>query len=607
MIKSSVKNPISPVNTDEANEFLDRLRDEWICWQTFDDNKERASKYEAAHKGHFNRARTYVTYAPLGHIIDRLTATNRSGSGIYTCVNYTDRDAKRREENVKRIRSHYIDHDAKNGHLDLDAIKSWVLKPRFVIETSPLKYHIHWNVDTDVEGDLAGWSYRQAQLAKRWDADPSMTKLPGVLRVPGFWHMKNPDKPFQVRIVYRDEQAPYYNVAEFEAALADIEVDRPKQAKPRKSRSRWNEPTTDELREDGEADPELVANVIAYLKSDLAPIAREGVTGPDGVRKPGEGDNTTYDVACEVRDQGRERAGVRHVISMQCCFRLMWEHYNVEGKCVPLWSRAGLWAKVKNAYRYAENDPGSKAQTLPEDDFAEDLIGDESAGRGGEDPDAVPGAAGTVGQRQRAGINDMWLHSPTNTYIFAPTGDYWSAQTVPKRFGTPACEWVDRHHAVEQATWFPGMEQIIKGKLMVKGAFAEARPGYRSFNLYRPPVIDERGNANEAQPWLDHIASLWPDDWERLRFWFAWRVQHPDVKINHALVLGGPPRDGKDSSIAPLREAVGPWNFAEATPADLFDTFNAPFLQSVVCRINEAKDMGDGRTNRWDLYERSKI
>jgi hypothetical protein len=38
---------------------------------------------------------------------------------------------------------------------------------------------------------------------------------------------------------------------------------------------------------------------------------------------------------------------------------------------------------------------------------------------------------------------------------------------------------------------------------------------------------------------------------------FAFKVQRPGVKINHAILIGGVPGAGKDSMIAPLLYAIG--------------------------------------------------
>jgi hypothetical protein len=89
--------------------------------------------------------------------------------------------------------------------------------------------------------------------------------------------------------------------------------------------------------------------------------------------------------------------------------------------------------------------------------------------------------------------------------------------------------------------------------------------------------------------------------------WLAHRVQRPQEKINHALVLGGAQGIGKDTLLEPIKHAVGPWNFQDIIPSQLLGRFNS-FAKAVVLRINEAHDQGDAeRINRFNLYERIKL
>ena len=85
--------------------------------------------------------------------------------------------------------------------------------------------------------------------------------------------------------------------------------------------------------------------------------------------------------------------------------------------------------------------------------------------------------------------------------------------------------------------------------------------------------------------------------------WFAHRVQRPQEKINHALVLGGPQGIGKDTMLEPVKHAVGPWNFHEISPQHMLGRFNG-FLRSVILRVNEARDLGD--IDRFQFYDHMK-
>jgi hypothetical protein len=86
--------------------------------------------------------------------------------------------------------------------------------------------------------------------------------------------------------------------------------------------------------------------------------------------------------------------------------------------------------------------------------------------------------------------------------------------------------------------------------------------------------------------------------------YFSYKVQHPDRKINHALVLGGEQGVGKDTICEPLKYAVRQWNFEEVSPKVICGRFNG-YVKSVILRINEARDLGD--INRFEFYEHMKV
>src|SRR5439155_19017270 len=121
-------------------------------------------------------------------------------------------------------------------------------------------------------------------------------------------------------------------------------------------------------------------------------------------------------------------------------------------------------------------------------------------------------------------------------------------------------------------------------------------------NLYRPP---RRlfGDYTKVNPWIDHIRKIYPSDVEHLICWLAHRLQRPDQKINHALVLGGSQGIGKDTLLEPVKYAVGPWNFFEVSPQHMLEPFNG-FLKSVILRVNEARDLGE--VNRFAFYDHLK-
>lgn len=96
---------------------------------------------------------------------------------------------------------------------------------------------------------------------------------------------------------------------------------------------------------------------------------------------------------------------------------------------------------------------------------------------------------------------------------------------------------------------------------------------------------------------------LFPNDANHIIKWFAFRIQYPGEKINHALVIGGGQGIGKDLILAPLRYGVGKCNHADINPSDLFEQFQT-WVESTLVIINEARDLGD--VDRYKFYEHAK-
>jgi hypothetical protein len=208
-------------------------------------------------------------------------------------------------------------------------------------------------------------------------------------------------------------------------------------------------------------------------------------------------------------------------------------------------------------------------------------------------------------------LDDFVAYMPMHNYVFKTTRETWPASSVDARIppvvlrdsqgkpildnqGKPkkiaASAWLDRYSAVEQATWVPGKPMLIDGKILSHGGWIDALE-CTLFNFYRPPTIMHR--PGDVSLWLDHIRKLYPDYADtRIIPWLAHRVQRPWEKINHALVLLGNQGVGKDTLLEPVKAAIGPWNFSEASPAQVLGRFNG-FLKSVILRLSEAREIVD--------------
>src|SRR5262249_1504613 len=131
------------------------------------------------------------------------------------------------------------------------------------------------------------------------------------------------------------------------------------------------------------------------------------------------------------------------------------------------------------------------------------------------------------------------------------------------------------------------------------------KPNINTINMYRPP-LPIGGDADKIALWRTHVDFVFGEYAEHIIQWLAWRVQHPEVKINHGLLLGSLTQGiGKDMMLKPVRRAIGEWNFADVSAVRAFEkAYNEnSFLESVICRINEAHDLGD---KRFSFYDRTK-
>jgi hypothetical protein len=212
-------------------------------------------------------------------------------------------------------------------------------------------------------------------------------------------------------------------------------------------------------------------------------------------------------------------------------------------------------------------------------------------------------------------LEDFYAYMPMHNYIYTPCREMWPGTSVNARIppvqigidenGNPvkirASTWLDQNQPVEQMTWAPGAPMVINDRLVSHGGWI-GRKGVHCFNLYRPPN-PEAGDPEKADLWLDHIDNVFGADRHHIVQWLAHRVQQPQDKINHALVLGGRQGIGKDTLLEPVKYAIGSWNFIEAGPQQMLGRFNG-FLKAVILRISEARDLGD--VNRYKFYDHLK-
>lgn len=216
-------------------------------------------------------------------------------------------------------------------------------------------------------------------------------------------------------------------------------------------------------------------------------------------------------------------------------------------------------------------------------------------------------------QKETSGIQavlaEFVAYMPTHTYIHIATGAHWPAASIDGRFPIVSTDvgpmlpskWLDKNRAVVQQVWDPAQPAIVENKVMVSAAYV-SKIGERAFNRYRAPNRGA-GSPDGAMPWREHLQRLYPNDYKHIESYFAFKLQHPGVKVNHAIVLGGAPGIGKDTLLEPIKHGVGPGNWQEISPAQMNGRFNG-WAKTVILRISEAHHAGNKEA--MSFYEQSK-
>jgi hypothetical protein len=220
---------------------------------------------------------------------------------------------------------------------------------------------------------------------------------------------------------------------------------------------------------------------------------------------------------------------------------------------------------------------------------------------------APPGAGAGEGFCAYYSNRDNFVYvASEHKFCYLPNMELWFKEAVNGRLApigeAKPAQWLQHHRAVVGLTYAPGEPRFIRGKVYADGHTRDV-PEDATLNTYLPP--GRKGVEGNVKPFLDHLEKLYEAEGaERILRWFAFKVQNPGVKINHALVFGGEPGVGKDLILSFLREAIGPSNFKEVDPKTILESQFNGWAQGVLLRVSEAKNLGD--TNRYKLHEAMK-
>jgi hypothetical protein len=175
-----------------------------FTFQTFSDTKEKFNQ-DTVHPS--------VRHGTLKECWSFLIDQSSASHGIFVVINETNL-RERTAADIISIRAHWVDLDAA----PLTNLKRLKLRPHIIVPTSPNKFHVYWLVK---DAPLDQFKGTQKRLAKLVGGDPNVCDLSRVMRLPGFFNQKQPDKPFLVD-VYTCE-FPSYSESDFVAAFERAE------------------------------------------------------------------------------------------------------------------------------------------------------------------------------------------------------------------------------------------------------------------------------------------------------------------------------------------------------------------------------------------------
>jgi len=116
--------------------------------------------------------------------------------GVFFAIN--EFEGRRLKENLTNIRSWYVDLDKEDKEGLFKRIEQTHLAPSLVVETKN-GYHIYWKAH---EASEENYAEIQTRLAYNFRAKDCLKDTTRVMRIPGFYHWKDPLNPFLVAKVY---------------------------------------------------------------------------------------------------------------------------------------------------------------------------------------------------------------------------------------------------------------------------------------------------------------------------------------------------------------------------------------------------------------------
>ena len=200
------------IDLAEAARFLTLFSEDSnaFTFQTFTDAKGPPTQTLTTRKSAWHRTGTFE------ELKGQLVAANLGGSGVYFMVNHGDGHG-REIGNVTGVRALFADLDGA----PISPVYEAPLEPHAIVESSPGKFQVFYLIDGC---PLERFAAVQKALARKFCSDGSVSDLPRVMRIPGFYHQKK--ECFRSKLLSLAPGLPY-KLGQFlaEMQLCDLEVE----------------------------------------------------------------------------------------------------------------------------------------------------------------------------------------------------------------------------------------------------------------------------------------------------------------------------------------------------------------------------------------------
>ena len=188
-------------NYNDAEKFLRRIGGDSHVFQTYADPKKLRQKVKIeVPSGLMSNNLAKAMTSTLEDAKKTLEAKSSYGAGVFVQINEGER---RGNKFIKRIRFVWVDIDsAEQSPQIMRALKEHMPRPSMLVQSSPGKYHVYWEV-TDCPLDK--FTFFQRQLAVQFATDGNVSDLSRVMRLPGFLHQKYEPQMVKLLMVTDDK------------------------------------------------------------------------------------------------------------------------------------------------------------------------------------------------------------------------------------------------------------------------------------------------------------------------------------------------------------------------------------------------------------------